>query len=305
MKKRRHHYVWQHYLKAWTTGGTIACLRDGRLFRSSTSNLAVETDFYRLKELTDSDLRLIEEVCIKRCLPELRSLQAGWISIFTSIFDLKRRYEAVVGHLPDAVRAFDDAISNLEEDLHSQIESESIPQLQALRNRDLTFLASEDEFAGFLHFLCVQYLRTNKVRSDALEAVRGVPGVEAERAWGVMAHIFATNISYRLFTSRDRLRITILQASEGGELVTSDQPVINMHAVGLPLGTQVDELAFYYPVSPTTGLLLEAEKPEGGTHRRVLNPREVNDSNHAMFQQAHTQVFACSEELLAAFGGWR
>jgi hypothetical protein len=60
MKKRRHHYVWQHYLRAWTVENQIACLRDGRTFRTGTTTVAVEKDFYRLQDVTEGDLRFLE-----------------------------------------------------------------------------------------------------------------------------------------------------------------------------------------------------------------------------------------------------
>lgn len=295
--------MWQHYLKAWTRGGRIACLRDGHIFRTNTCNIAVKADFYRLKELTASDIQFLEELWIKRCPPELRSVQQGWIATFQTIFDLKRRCEALEGLGPKADRLIDEAINNVEEELHSRIESESVPQLEALRNRDLGFLASDDEFAGFLHFLCVQYMRTDKIRANTLEAVGSFPGFDVAKAWGVMAHIFATSMSYRLFMERNHLKITVVEAGEGSELITSDQPVINTRAVGLPLGTAVDELELYYPVSPAVGLVLEAHHPVGGTHRRTLNPKEAAGYNDAMFRLAHTQVFASDEELLRSIHG--
>jgi hypothetical protein len=298
VKKRRQHYVWQHYLKAWTKRGRIACLRDGRIFRTNTSNIAVEANFYRLKELTTSDIQFIEEQWIKTCAPELRSVQQGWIFLFKAIFDLKRCSEAFGRLRPKVDHRIDMAINNLEEEFHSRIESESVPQLEALRKGDLDFLASDDEFVGFLHFLCLQYLRTANIRAKVLEAVGSIPRFDVARAWGVMRHVFATSICYRMFMERDLLKITVMEAGEGSEFITSDQPVINMHAVGLPLGAAVDELELYYPVSPTVGLVLEAHHPVGGKHRRTLNPIEAAKYNDAIFRLAHTQVFASDEKLL-------
>jgi len=62
MKKRKHHYVWEHYLKAWETGGKVWCARGEKIFPSSTENIAHSRDFYRLKELSDSDVDLVKRL---------------------------------------------------------------------------------------------------------------------------------------------------------------------------------------------------------------------------------------------------
>ena len=57
--KRRHHHVWQRYLRPWTVGGTLYCLQDGRIFSTGTRTVAVEKDFYKLHQLTVEDVALI------------------------------------------------------------------------------------------------------------------------------------------------------------------------------------------------------------------------------------------------------
>src|SRR6185437_11356315 len=56
---RRHHHVLQHYLRAWSTGGKVWCLRDGEPFNTNTVNVAVETDFYKIHKLNEMDLQII------------------------------------------------------------------------------------------------------------------------------------------------------------------------------------------------------------------------------------------------------
>ena len=62
MKKRRHHFVWQYYLKAWTVAGRIACWRNGQVFRTDPTNVAVEKDFYRLRDISERDVATISAV---------------------------------------------------------------------------------------------------------------------------------------------------------------------------------------------------------------------------------------------------
>jgi Protein of unknown function (DUF4238) len=59
VKKKRHHYVWQHYLKLWARkDDQIFCLRKGKIFPSHTKNVAMESDFYKLEPFAPRELSL-------------------------------------------------------------------------------------------------------------------------------------------------------------------------------------------------------------------------------------------------------
>lgn len=61
-RKRRHHYVWQFYLKAWASEeGAVWCRRRGekRAFSTGTTMIGIRKDFYELRELTESDIELV------------------------------------------------------------------------------------------------------------------------------------------------------------------------------------------------------------------------------------------------------
>ena len=134
MKKRRHHYVWQHYLRAWSSGSQVACIGGSQVFSANTINIAVRTDFYRLKALTSSDLFWVRRLCIDGRAPGLQKVQEGWVNFFTAMFDLRKRHEETVTRDPAVARAFEEAVNNLEEDLHASIEGRAIPHLDAIRN---------------------------------------------------------------------------------------------------------------------------------------------------------------------------
>src|SRR5207249_1044533 len=116
--------------------------------------------------------------------------------------------------------------------------------------------------------------------------------------WGLLSHILATNFSYSLFSNRADLRITLLENGDGPEFITTDQPLINLRAVGLPPEAQAQDLLLYYPISPTTALLLAPDQSPGGTHRRTLQSQESCLYNQAMLEFAHEQVYATCEDLL-------
>jgi hypothetical protein len=302
VKKRRHHYVWQMYLKAWSLDDQIACLRNGRTFRCGTISVAVQKDFYRLKDVTRSDLEAIKLTCFDRCEPGLRKLNEGWIPFFRTIFELKRLYEASGRNDADVAQAIDEAISNAEEDLHTGIEAGAAHQLTALRQDDLSFLASDDELATFVHYLGVQYMRTAKMRAKCLAAMgrHALPGFDGARAWGLLSHIFATNIGASLYRDRRRLGITLLKTTSDIELITADQPLINLRAIS-PGGGRDDEFQLYYPIAPTAALLIDPTRPQRETAIRVLTSAEANEYNRTLFAQTHEQSYATNESLLQSY----
>jgi hypothetical protein len=57
MKKRKQHYIWRYYLNAWATDEQIFCLRENKIFKTNLMNIGNIRDFYRLKELSNQDIK--------------------------------------------------------------------------------------------------------------------------------------------------------------------------------------------------------------------------------------------------------
>src|SRR5262249_41463334 len=117
MKKRKQHYVWEHYLKAWAVDGRVWCQRGDSRFRASTDKVANEAHFYRLKEMSALDFQFIEAL-IDKMGEHLREGARGWIPHFRDIHEIKRKYEASGQSNPELEACLDEAIHDLEEDMH-------------------------------------------------------------------------------------------------------------------------------------------------------------------------------------------
>jgi hypothetical protein len=89
MKKRRHHYVWRNYLRAWTDNEQIWCLRDQKIFLSNLMNIGQECDFYRLKDLTNQEIDFIKLLIHSNQSEMLKKLNHGWIELFTDVFKIR------------------------------------------------------------------------------------------------------------------------------------------------------------------------------------------------------------------------
>src|SRR6266700_2054695 len=76
--KKLHHKVPRFYLKAWdeqgrnTEDAQVFCLQNGLIQPRNVRNVAAENHFYRLLELSDSDVKFIREVAIANSPEKLK-----------------------------------------------------------------------------------------------------------------------------------------------------------------------------------------------------------------------------------------
>ncbi len=138
---------------------------------------------------------------------------------------------------------------------------------------------------------------------DVVEAARGIPGFNAEAAWGLMRTIFATNLGHGFYVRRGTLRLTFLEGPTDSEFVTGDQPILNLRAVGLPEGEPPDDVELYYPLSPTRALLIGFDATTPTTNRRHLTAAETAAYNEMIVNASYEQVYARTQEALVKARG--
>jgi hypothetical protein len=304
MKKRRQHYVWRHYLDGWATDGQTWCATRGKRFRTSTENVANERDFYRLREMSERDLQLVEGL-IARMGPEFQMLARGWIPHFRVFHEAKRAHEARSQRSPELEQVLDETINNLEEDLHGSIEQSAVPLLARLREADASFIANEDDAAvHFFWFIGMQYMRTPRMAHAVVAPGREIPGFNPEAAWGLMRTIFGTNLGQSFYRRRRTLSLTFLDAPAGAEFITGDQPIVNVRAIGLPEGEapSESEMELYYPLSTRRALLMAFDAPETTIEQRSLTMDEVVAYNRITVNASSEQVYAEREGALVEAG---
>lgn len=297
MKKRKQHYVWEHYLKAWAVDGHVWCRRGESVFRASTENVAHRRDFYRLKEMSSFDLECVE-MLISQMPERRRDLVRGWIPHFQLFFDIKRAWEATGRHNRKMEEFLDTTINNLEEDLHESIEQEAIPLLAALRDGDAGVLNDDASFIAFSRFIATQSLRTPGVARRVVErAGATIPGFNVEASWGLLRTILATNVGANLYAGRGNLRLVFLDTVAGLELVTGDQPIVNVRGSQAG-GDPPTELEYYYPLMPTRAVLLNFDYSSALRERRTLTEAEGEAYNRMIFVKSDEQIYASSERPL-------
>jgi hypothetical protein len=296
MKKRRHHFVWQYYLKPWTVNGRIACWRKGQVFWTDPVNVAVEKDFYRLRDISRRDIATIRQM-IQLFPSQLRNVHNAWLEMFTLPFELERISKAT----GQSDRAFDEALdmvlSNTEEEIHALIEADAQSLLQSLRNGDVGFFGTEDGFSRFMHFLSLQYLRTKNI-STKTAAGLDPRFLDADSTAGVLRHILAGNMTSYFLPRRSEYALTLLHAGIGTQFVTSDQPVLNTFGSKVPEGVEPEDLEFYYPITPACAVIVGRRGTAGRSFEWQLEANELDEYNRLMSLASSEQLFAASEELL-------
>ncbi len=293
--KRRHHHVWQKYLRPWTVGGTLYCLQDGRIFSTGTRTVAVEKDFYKLHQLTVEDVALIKLLFGQGHSSAVRA-HAHLLNSLMMPFQIAEQFKNSA-HREQIEAHLDDYASNVLEDYHAGIEASFIPTLESALKGDISFYADDQQCIPFLNYLCTQYTRTRGIKERVLALSPFL-----ERIWNIAIHMSATNIGGSLYVERKRRMLIIVNNRTDVPFVTSDQPAINLK------GTRPappDRLSIFYPISPYSGLLLADVDEEPLFPTEGLTRNQATTLNQMLFQASYKQVFGLSEECLRAIPSMR
>lgn len=295
---KNQHYIWKHYLDAWAPSGKIACYRqrERKAFTPNTKNIASETYFYRVFDLTKPELAYLDGVIQSR--PEhVRETLRGFVEMFQLVANKTRRFLEQHGKPDPVIRAqsqalLDQAERSLGEQYHVAVEQGAIPLLASLRQGDASFWLNESDASVFSYFIATQYLRTARMRNAVVGAVAAV-GIDISRIWPIECHFWSTEIGATLFVNRHRYRAVILTNETDVLFITGDQPAINLHPASVP------EFKLYYPVTPKTALLLTVDP---GELNRSISRLEAERLNHSIYSHSDDQIYGLDKAYLKAVG---
>jgi hypothetical protein len=301
--KRRQHYVWKHYLQAWTDGGTLWCSMGGEPFPASPNNIAVGRDFYKLKQMSERDYEIVALLISRFSDPGLVNVATGWLQLFRSIFNVQKLYSLRSKEDESIERTIEAAIQNLEEEIHSRIEVDSAHILAELRLGDVTLFRDPARFDQFALFIAFQYLRTPGILDRLVNGLTTADrlSLNVGASAGVLRVIFSTSLAFGLAKHGGVMRAALLEAPSGTAFITSDQPAINLRAT--KSGPPPTALNLFYPLSPQRSVLLEFNHPEPSVLTRALTVAEVSFYNEAMAATAHRQLYASNKDLLVTLAG--
>lgn len=264
--------------------------------------VAQKRDFYKISELTANDILIINKTAIEITKNKmLKEANAGWINAFQMLFTIKKQLFASGIKHPDLDKLFDELAINIEEDLHSAIESGAIKHIDKILGQDTSLFSNEDEYMSFSHFICVQYLRTNKIKENVAKNTESFyPGM-TERTFGVFRHIYATNMAWSTFARREEFKPSLLINNSEINFIAGDQPIINTYAASVSYSEPVTEVEFYYPFSPKIAVIISSKEQYRNGFIFEQDAEQVHVFNTAIAKSAHSQIYAQSKSDLTPY----
>jgi hypothetical protein len=298
-KKKKQHYVWQHYLRPWTNDEQIHCYRSAakHFLKTGTSSIANQTYFYQSHRLTPEELKYVELLINKAADEDLKELHRGTLRMFQQTFDLRDKLENFPMSAQQRV-ALEDALHEADQTLgeafHTQVEDKTFGILDALRNSDPSFYSDLQQCIDFIYFLAHQAFRTPKLRTvvAGLQAKNPYPNVNLEKIWLIESHIYATNVSRGIFAEWRAYKFTFIENDTPVPYITGDQPIVN-------LNTHKDEtLKLYYPLSPKLALIFEKDESLPLKTVQAASSSEVEFYNRRIFAGCTDQIYSDNENYL-------
>ena len=154
MTTRGQHYVWRYYLASWSQESEqVYCMRDGNIFLTSPINIMKKRDFYKLIPFTEADTQCFEYWLDNICDPSMRNVNRGTFDIFGRMANANEIIQSSLGVSEEDKQLARGTVIELEETLHTGIESRAIPIIDALRQEDLTLLDDDESANAFFVLL--------------------------------------------------------------------------------------------------------------------------------------------------------
>ncbi|VVO82685.1 hypothetical protein PS900_01901 [Pseudomonas fluorescens] len=286
MTTRRQHYVWRNYLQPWAQNDKIWCQRNGKIFNTGLMNIGQERDFYATNIISQEEVDYILESSKHRHKGDLISVNKEFISFYKLVSDLKSQ--------PDRTAEISALLIEFEEGIMGVIEQQGSAYLPLLQRGDASFFEANEHRAGFAHFLMIQFVRTKRMRDTVVNAMRAPlarHGLNIENIWPVEKYVDARHMALSVYASKE-YKISFMRNSTPTELITSDQPVFNIHAIGAS-GQIPAEVELYYPVTPALAIMLSKK-----SHEKTLTENDVRELNSWVREMSHEQIYSASQDFL-------
>jgi len=276
---KKQHYVWRKYLEPWAQNDKIWCQRGNKVFSSSLMGIANETYFYEVTELNATEQEILL-LLINQYPKENRSL----------ITDILMRYN-IISKISDKTR------KNGLEDYYSKMENNAVDLYEKLYKKDLSFINNDFVRSNFYGFLGLQYTRTKKMLVNSKNVFNIIPIPEKfkgkfnpDNINRVIGLISAETIGNWIYVMGN-----IYFFDSDYELITCDQPIINVHASSYESMEPPKRLELYYPITPNLALFITDRK----ISNRILKKEDAIFYNNLMKQKSHEQIYAKTPDLFS------
>jgi len=306
--KRKHHYVWAYYLKAWSKNNNIYYMsKKGNVAFDSVYGLSCEKDFYKVSFFSDADLyiaryfaNLSQEILRKlhnNLIDNIYTIQC----LFNISFNIKTNTSNELKMLENEKNKL---LHNFLEDYHSDIERRNLDVLNILRTGDCSILDDKETRWFFYYYLGFQNARTKKYKDLILWSASTIEGDASltsllqnfiKKHWWFMCFYFGTNFAGGI-SLNPQYKLLLLNNCTNEPFITSDQPIININ----PLGHLSDNVDYYYPISEKYSLLIFLSENIGITSD-IYDEEIIKDLNMKICQDAGDTIYSTSADIIEKY----
>lgn len=303
-KKRKHHFVWRDYLRGWSNNKDLVYTffkSQNKINRPNLISVAQQRDFNAVHEFT-----LEQEIILKELVKSYSTTQALDVNmelynLYTAYSKLKRMQRQNIFKDPHKKLEplLDLTRTNLFEDFHTRIENKGQALIKAVDFKDLKIIEDAEYQFDLMIFLCFQFLRTKKMRKDLDNLFKKRDYIIPEYTNLIVA-VFATSFAVSL-SENENIKFTVLENLTDTKFITSDQPLANLLINDRDEKGNVRFFKLYYPIAPTSALLVHFEEQNLKYTYRQAKHHEIKYLNDFVFHNSEELIFAETLDQLEQF----
>ncbi|QXP73559.1 DUF4238 domain-containing protein [Tenacibaculum sp. AHE15PA] len=287
--KRKHHYVWKEYLRAWATKDDLIYTyfkRNNKVAKPNLKKIAQELYYYSSEEFTKKEKK--DLIRITHQISDEYSLEVNIsiLSAFNIYSDIKRNNTNIKEEELKIIK------NNFIEDIHSDFENYGKKIINVKRLEDLFFLKNKKELLKVMIYLCIQHNRTKEMKNRFEKT--SLPNKYSN----VISMIFAIQMANKLVFEK-KLNFKLLINKSDIDFITSDQPIINL--IDEKEDGSVDNLLYYYPISPGLSIQIDYEISNSVFESISIDESRVKYLNAKIYQGSNNFIFSNSKEQLSKY----
>tara|TARA_Y100001968_G_scaffold333193_1_gene394649 strand:- start:3710 stop:4642 length:933 start_codon:yes stop_codon:yes gene_type:complete len=302
--KKRHHYVWRNYLRAWSNSNDLipSLIKiNNKIAITNLTNVAQKKLFYSLEEFTFEEEYYLKKIILSLSNKETETIFLEYFNLFTSYSRFKRILDKnnISENKKSEIEQFLKFMkSNFMEDFHSDFEKFGQKLIDIKKVEDLEFLKDSSALMKTYLFLCFQYVRTNKMKNAFIKNFEGRSTVKA-KFFNIISFVIATGMANGLMNYKES-KFVFIRNNSKIDFITSDQPIINLKEHETNNKGNVKSMELFYPISPKIALKVHYNDGKNFEHIKIYE-NEVKKFNQIIFDKSEDFVFASSSEQLEIY----
>lgn len=298
--KKKQHYVWKEYLRAWCSNGRINAYLKGskKKIVSNLEGVVQERYYYSLSEFTIEEEMILEEIVKRFTTPDVAEMNMELYHVVVSYSKINR--ELKKKNIPENFKQELNKNLNLlqknaVEEIHTRIELLGLNLIKARSIEQLLPIFEEGNRFITFAFICTQYFRTKKMRLAYNGLAKDHPYLR-EKYSDIIALVFSNSLAWSL-AYNNKCRIIYLTNETTIPFITADQPAVNLKQHIKNENGHVGEFELYYPLTPKNAILVKVYQQENSIEDYKVRDEDVTYYNKSIFDNSEEFAFATSDFL--------